>query len=78
MCFDSHDLSWTQQTSLKQVKQTPKSVWSAKNAEFNYEKDCLEVGSRILESNQQSAVRFSQDLNHFSVGSKSSSPTKQH
>jgi len=24
------------------------------------------------------AVHFSQDLNHFSVGSKSSSPTKQH
>jgi len=36
------------------------------------------VGSRILESDQPTAVHFSQDLNHFSVGSKSSSPTKQH
>jgi hypothetical protein len=28
------------------------------------------VGSRILEIDQQSAVHFSQDLNHFSVGVK--------
>jgi len=40
-------------------------------------KNGMLVGSRILESDQQSAIRFSQDLNHFSVGSKSSSPTKQ-
>jgi hypothetical protein len=40
-------------------------------------KNGMLVGSRILESDQQSAILFSQDLNHFSVGSKSSSPTKQ-
>jgi hypothetical protein len=44
----------------------------------NQKKQKLLVGSRILESDQPSAVHFSQDLNHFSVGSKSSSPTKQH
>jgi hypothetical protein len=50
----------------------------ATNNPSTHKKQKLLVGSRILESDQPSAVHFSQDLNHFSVGSKSSSPTKQH
>jgi hypothetical protein len=49
-----------------------------KNKTSKQKKQKLLVGSRILESDQPSTVHFSQDLNHFSVGSKSSSPTKQH
>jgi hypothetical protein len=56
---------------------TPVSQQQKHNLQTKKTKTVL-VGSRILESDQPSAVHFSQDLNHFSVGSKSSSPTKQH
>jgi hypothetical protein len=60
MCFNSYDLSQKQQNRQNRL-QIPK------NAALTDE-DCLVVGSRILESDRQIAVHFSQDLNHFSVG----------